>query len=396
MNRGNSGQALAVTCLAMSVLMGATGLAVDMGYLRYTQRRMQTAADAAALTAAAELNYGDYVSAGLADAAANGFTNGANNVTVAVNSPPTEGAYAGQSNYAEVIVTDSVPTFFMKMLGINSEQVSARAVGHYNSSTNCVYALSPNATNAIHINGTVSFTAQCGVVDDSNASPALLMDGASGSLSATSIAISGSYTNNGSGLLSPTPTTSAPPQSDPLAYLSAPPVGTCTYSSAQNFNSSASLTQGVYCGGISVGGNANVNFASGTYVINGGQLSFGGSSTITGSNVMFYLTGGASLSISGGTTVTLSAPTSGTYSGILFFQDRTDSSAASFQGGNSMNLTGGLYFPDAALEFKGNNSSSAYGIIVASTLLFDGNSTINDNYSSLSNGSPIKSATLAE
>lgn len=376
--------------------MGAAGLAVDMGTLRFTQRRMQTAADAAALSAAAELNYGDYLTAGQADAATNGFTNGSNSVTVAVNDPPTEGAYAGQANYVEVIVTDTVPTFFMKILGVSSEQVSARAVGHYNSSTNCVYALSSNASDAIQVNGSGSFSAGCGMVDDSTAGEALLMNGASGSINASAIQLVGGYTNHGGGGLSPTPTTGVPPIADPLAYVNAPPVGTCTYSSEQKYTGSASLTQGVYCGGISVKGSGTVTLAAGTYVINGGELNLGGTSTITGSDVMFYLTGGATLTVAGGTTLTLTAPTSGTYSGILFFQDRADSSAASFAGGNSMNLTGSLYFPSAAVEFKGNNSISAYTILVANTILFDGGSTFNNNYSSLSNGSPIKSASLAE
>ncbi|HEV2425935.1 MAG TPA: pilus assembly protein TadG-related protein [Terriglobia bacterium] len=382
-----------VTVLVMMAIMGAAGVAVDLGYLRYTQRRMQTAADAAAVTAAAELNYGDYVTAGQTDAATNGFTNDTNNVTVAVNVPPTGGAYAGKPDYAEVIITQTVPTFFMKVMGINSEQISTRAVSQYGSSTNCIYALSPNASDAIQTNGSVTFSSQCGIVDDSNASVALLMNGASGSISASSVSIVGGYSASG---VSPTPSTGVPPQPDPLAYVSQPAVGACTYPSEQKYTDSASLTQGVYCGGIAVKGSGTVTFAAGTYIINGGELNFGGSSTITGSNVVFYLTGGANVTIAGGTTVTLSAPTSGTYSGILFFQDRTDGSSASFKGGNSLSLIGALYFPDAPVEFKGNNSVSAYTIMVANTILFDGSSTFNDDYSSLSNGSPIKSATLAE
>lgn len=61
-----------------------------------------------------------------------------------------------------------------------------------------------------------------------------------------------------------------------------------------------------------------------------------------------------------------------------------------------MNLTGALYVPDASVEFKGNNSVSTYTIMVTNTVLFDGSSTFNNDYSSLSNGSPIESATLAE
>jgi uncharacterized membrane protein len=66
------------------------GMAVDMGYLRYQRRIMQNAPDSGAVAAASEINYGDYVSAGQTDAAANNFTNDVDGVTVTVNYPPRD------------------------------------------------------------------------------------------------------------------------------------------------------------------------------------------------------------------------------------------------------------------------------------------------------------------
>ena len=40
------------------------GLAIDMGYLRYMKRQMQSAADAAAIAAAGEIDFGDWNNAG--------------------------------------------------------------------------------------------------------------------------------------------------------------------------------------------------------------------------------------------------------------------------------------------------------------------------------------------
>lgn len=391
----DAGQGLVVTCLALTALMGATGLAVDMGYMRYTQRRMQTAADAAALSAAAELNYSDYVAAGQNDASSNGFTNASNNVTVAVNTPPTEGAYAGQSGYVEVIVTDSVPTFFMRVLGVNSEALSARAVAHEFTGNNCIYALSPSASSAIYLGGSASVSTSCGIVDNSTASDAL-HNGGSGSLSASAVSVSGGWTSNGGGTITPTPSTNVPPEPDPLGYLPEPNVGSCTYNSKVVVNSPTSLSYGVYCGGIKINGGGSVTFGPGLYIINGGEFTLNGGATASGTDVTFYITGGASVTINGSDTTTLVAPTSGTYAGILFFQDRTDSSAATVNGTSGSNITGTLYFPDAALSFSGNSSVSAYNLIVASTVAFSGNATVNNNYSSLSGGSPIQSATLAE
>jgi uncharacterized membrane protein len=46
------GQALVFVALSLLVLTGVVGLSVDMGYLRYTKRRLQTAADSAAVAGA--------------------------------------------------------------------------------------------------------------------------------------------------------------------------------------------------------------------------------------------------------------------------------------------------------------------------------------------------------
>ena len=69
---------------------------------------------------------------------------------------------------------------------------------------------------------------------------------------------------------------------------------------------------------------------------------------------------------------------------------------SSFSGGASAILNGTLYFPTTGLSYSGG-SSSAYTIIVADTVNFSGGATLNNNYSSLPGGSPVKGgATLSE
>ncbi len=50
-----SGYGLIFAALGMVALLGAAGLSVDMGYLRYQRRLLQSAADSAALAGAAQL-----------------------------------------------------------------------------------------------------------------------------------------------------------------------------------------------------------------------------------------------------------------------------------------------------------------------------------------------------
>jgi uncharacterized membrane protein len=54
-NRKHRGQALLTVALMLPVLCGIMGLAIDVGFFHHLKRRMQTAADAAALAGAHEV-----------------------------------------------------------------------------------------------------------------------------------------------------------------------------------------------------------------------------------------------------------------------------------------------------------------------------------------------------
>src|SRR5262249_35792305 len=150
-----------------------------------------------------------------------------------------------------------------------------------------------------------------------------------------------------------------------------------TYSGckATNYNLSGgatgSITEGVYCKGISVSGGSKLTLGAGTYILLGGGLNVSGGSTVTGTGVTFFHTAGSgkpygNISLSGGTYVNLSAPTTGPLAGILFYQDPAVGSAtgSTFSGGTTVTLTGALYFPTTSLDYSGG-SSAAYTILVA-------------------------------
>jgi hypothetical protein len=107
----------------------------------------------------------------------------------------------------------------------------------------------------------------------------------------------------------------------------------------------------------------------------------------------------APFTFNNGSTVTLTAPTTGTYAGILLYQDPTVVSSLmnNLAGGASLNLTGTLLFPTTGLDIS-NGVNAAYTIIVADNVNFTGGVKLNNNYSSLPGGtSPIKgSPTLSE
>jgi uncharacterized membrane protein len=72
----SSGQVIILICVALVAIMGMIAVVTDVGFLQDQRNTMQTAADTAAMAGAEELNYGDVVAAGKADAASNGYTDG--------------------------------------------------------------------------------------------------------------------------------------------------------------------------------------------------------------------------------------------------------------------------------------------------------------------------------
>ena len=388
------------------------GLGVDVGYLRYQKQQMQKAADAGAIAGASAMIYSgsnspNITTAAQADAAANGYLNGSDGISVQVNVPPqTPGdPFQGRDNYVEVIVAQVRPTFFMRVGGFDNVNVRSRAIASAaGSSDGCIYALDPTDRKTFLVNGNVSITSNCGILVNSNSTDALHKNGVSGNVDATSIGVVGGYSGAG---FNPTPVTGIAPFTDPLATVQAPTNYPTTCDPAHTnvrVNGSQTLDATTYCGGITIAGSGKVTFNSGTYILLGGGLTVTGSPTLTGNGVTFYNTGNstwsyAPIKLAGSSSTTLSAPTTGSLAGILFFQDRsiTDQSLNTIDGSNGAIYTGALYFPKTPLRYTGTPVNNAYEIIVAWTLEFNGNTTITNHYTLLPNGaSPIQSAELVE
>jgi Flp pilus assembly protein TadG len=230
---------------SMVAFIAMLGLAIDMGYVRYMQRQIQTAADNAALAGAMQIPYANNANrfthpttvTQAADAAASedNFTDGVNGVTVNVCEPPnTAGAYgacpatpyAGGGSTpvcsvcAEVTVTDTqVPTFFSQNFGAPKYlTISATAVAE--GSLNCIYGLDTADTSESTMTLEIAFVnSTCGVVDNDN------LGGFFGGICAPSLQLKGS--NNlvfggvgcGFGFRRATPVKIANAVADPFAYL---------------------------------------------------------------------------------------------------------------------------------------------------------------------------------
>jgi hypothetical protein len=344
----------------------------------------------------------------------NGFkATGKQSVTIATNigNPPTAGGVA-TSYYITARVTEQVPlTFLAVIAGRTSSTVAAVATAGVISSPagDCVYVLDPSLSPSLNASNGVSVQSECGFWINSSGAAALSVTGGSTltALDSTSIDVVGNYSNANGGTITPTPTINSPAALDPFISRDVPlqrsavngrtyacsygTAGGCAHTStstyvcdytnySQSNYASYTLNPGVYCGGITFGGVNAITFNPGVYILDGGGMSIGpggGVASVSGTGVTFYSTGtnttykGITFS-NGIQSLSLSAPTSGSMAGLLYYQDPSLSPANNsnttsiFAGGVSANFTGSIYLPHTALNFSNgtSTSTSSVGLVV--------------------------------
>lgn len=420
------GVAAIFTGFGLVVLLGFAGLAIDVAKWLNASRAVQSAADQGAYSAASAAGTNGCLDAAATQAtavvAARGYVNGQNGSTVSVTCNSTNSTYTVQ-------ISQLQPMWFTRLFLSNAPTATGSATAQVAGVASDLCILALDGTNfyegvvgsdasAFWLNGNTTVNIQCGVaVDSSNV--AALSTGGSSSLIATSIYLVGDKQGSpsGSSILATLPTpnnilTHQRAVADPYAGRVIPSY-TCGSYSMTNFtsgtltqsSSSAGASPHTFCGGLSIGSNTGsptiVTIQSGVYIIAGGSLTFNDKATVTGTDVTFILTGDsthgyATITVNGGpqSAVQLTAPTSGAYGGMVFFQDRnapapsSSGGTTSCGGGNSQNqlnggatqlITGAVYFPSQSICWGGGSSTSGAGRctqLIAHSLSFTGNSTI--------------------
>ncbi len=352
--RDESGQTLIMVALSMTILLGMVAFATDVGVLLRQRRALQTAADSAAIAGATAINVsGNATTAGVADAALNGFTNGSNGVTVTINTPVTDDANAAFNNagFVEAIVSQTTATplisVFMNLFSSNSNYtgmtVSARAVATDTiTATGCIYVSNPtNFDPAVDMSGNSLIAApHCGVLINGN----LDLTG-SASITSVYVAASGTITG-GSGSQF---TQNAAPVSDPLGFLSQ------TGNQPTITGTSCTSPSGSAC---FLNANLTGALAPGLYVFTQDPNISG---PVTGTGVTIFISGSIAFDFDANGTINLSPPTTGIYKGILIDAptDVAASNACVKGKGNNGGVVGELYF-----DF-GSSNTTLNGVVYA-------------------------------
>ncbi|OYV42447.1 MAG: hypothetical protein B7Z75_12865 [Acidocella sp. 20-57-95] len=404
------GSVALIVALSAPILIGATGLAVDIGYWYEEQEVIQSAADAAALAAAtASIKYGITTSSAgttfasgtgetFAVAAANNATNGAFTFSSSGSYKITLSANI-TSTTATWTATATIPRrlFFSGASGITAGTQSASGVAETAAVSSCPSGdgdgimtgtlNTGSAANIYDTNGCISVSSNAaGALTSTNSGYVLAANvavaGGSASVVSTNQAYIGSATTSGTPV-GPVPGTSTvslntPAPSDPLSGIAAPPTWptmpsisssltfvtplsgytnkTSNGSSCLNYSGNCTYVPGNYNMGSMSGGNLytfNYGSTSGTTYIEGGIRGSINTETLLNGNYYYIAGPGVSSSSNTATGVawTVNSP---------IVSDATVGTTTYVNGGflaNGANST--ITFGPGYYYFQGYNSSTA-------------------------------------
>ena len=381
-----SGNIAIMTAVVMPVLVAALGFGGEVAIWYHDSLQLQQAADKSVYAAAIDLRAGASSNTVLTTARdtaqINGFVPNTPSTgqpdSLAVFNPPISGAYTGNANAIQVVFKKYIPLNLSSLFMSAPVQENAIAVALISTADSaCIIALSTTASGAISLGGNANLSVSgCNFNSNSTAADGVLTSG-SAKLAVDCIVSVGGVSLNGGAttLVCPNAFTNAPPIRDPYASLPVPTSVTI------RSNSNASVLQpGVYTNGLNLTGTKTLQ--PGVYIVTGGSVNVGANASITGSGVTIYVANGVNVSMNANGYVNLSAPTSGTYSGVLFFGARDGTGSITMNGTASSLLTGALYFPNQNISYNGNFSGNSGCMrVVAKTISWAGNTSISQDCS---------------
>lgn len=297
-----------------------------------------------------------------------------------------------------VTSTTRVKTAFLGLMGISEMVLKARASAApiKDGPPVCALALNQTAPAALSFSGNATFSApNCAVYSNSSFSSGISVQG-SAVVQAAGYCSAGGVSS--SHALTPAPNTGCSRLEDPFRNLSQPSISACIFQNGLTVNPTATRTldPGTYCGGLNIKGTVTLN--PGLYIIKDGAFTVGSQAkvTVAGSGgVTFYLSGqGASLDMDGSGGVSLTAQTTGPYSGLLIIQDRASNAGATskLNGNSTTLLKGGIYLPTQSLSVNGNGSfgqQSEFMPLIADQLSFSGNATAQLDLTAMQTPAPL-------
>jgi Flp pilus assembly protein TadG len=414
------GNALVIVGAALPLVVGSAGLATDTVQWALMKRQVQRAADSAALAGVFGKLSGQTVSNGNCSSSAPisrdlttiglastrlGTTPTCNVVTP--NSPWNAATYSAVKVTVSAQPTLAFASLFMTTAPTITASATAAMVqnGKY-----CMISMDPNAETGISFNGNPNVTLGCGMKTNAKGNSAIDCGG-TGTITASPVAAVGYIPtcNNFTG--STTYQSYSPPQTDPYGTINAPAVpgnpncnndlafnGQTTSISVVGTGSWADNTTTVKCyTDFTVGSGKTFTGSDLVIIINKssshgslGNLTLQG--TVNCTRCVFILTSDntgtptpiGNVDINATAHLNLSAPSAGTYNGILIYQDRRASTCGNWcnhiNGASDSVIQGAIYMPKNEVQLNGGSGMNTNCVqIVAWQLQFAGNTSVNNS-----------------
>lgn len=293
----------------------------------------------------------------------------------------------------EVILSTDQPTGFGWIAGLTFLRPTARAVAGTASSPSCLLTLTGGMSQSNPVGSVTTEDCTVAVAGNFNVRGTLVAD-----------EITAGSCSNGCADVQ-----IGPPPTDPLAGVQTPTAADCN-SGAPGTNvsvgGSVTLSPGTYHNITftnTFGSSDWLTLSSGTYCLTGllSPTSPGVGLRIDAtSGVLFYVApAGEFRADSNSIDLRFSAPTSGAWTGIAFFQDRANAHDVIFgKNTGDVDTNGAIYIPAATLRAKNANfaSSQLCGILVTAAIDWDKPNLDMTNACGSFSGSPLTSVALAE
>ena len=365
------GQALIVVAVGLVLLIGILGLVIDGGNAFLDRRNAQNAADSAALAAALTRIRGeeDWVAAALTVAASNGYdSDGVRNVVV-VYSPPSDGPFAGNVEYIQVIITSHVNTYFAKVIGKSEVTNIVEATARSKPSElrevlhgMAIVSLAPtsNCTNQkafwVHGEATLDITGGGVYINSDNQDCALIQQG-NGSIrirDAFQVMVVGGASIQKPQLLTPGVTIGGSAINYPPPFFM--PDVQCGDEQAEISADGTSMSPGSWDEKFPPEGVTHLD--EGVYCLNNG-FEMEGSQTLEGHNVTFKVEQGQ-VRFGSSADIIIDAPITGINKGLLIYLPMENNSQVLLNGGSASSFTGTILAPASEIVINGNQSSTGF------------------------------------
>ncbi len=397
--------------LMLPVMIGFTGLAIDMGYMAWVGQEAQACADASALAGAYYVHTD--VDEARAAAVRIGLLNRAAGAPMQLNlntlnapegdivvgrfdrdsmtfnpASPTPNAVQVKAKRTADSLNGPVHLLFGPAFHVDEANIQRWAIAMVGGGTGSgMLVLDEHGDNALSVSGNATLTVNGGSIQVNSDSDAGAKIWGSVTMEAEELNMVGDGSIRVE--LSFPVNDGCRPMEDPLAFLPAPEWDPAADLGSVTGSPIATIAPGYYSGGIDVTG-GHLTMEPGIYILGGTGMRIRGNAALTAQGVMLYIITPGCFDLAGTGDLVLSPPDpdihtfpgAATYEGVTVFQARDNSTPSNLTGTSGVNwdLDGSYYFPAAEVDIGGTADIQCGNQLIANRVAVSGTGTVTINY----------------